>query len=119
MEFNIEKVPSWAHNWCYYFAAIGIASIVVGFIGLFTMKKTSVAMTLLFLTAAFVQSATAMTLFWMCRSSLPGPTQSASISLPNISFGTPRGDALAPSGKWLATDVNPDYRGELASQFSG
>ena len=118
MEFNLEKVPSWAHNWCYYFAAIGIASIVVGFIGLFTMKKTNVAMILLFLTAALIQSATAMTLFWMCRSSLPGP-RSVPVTLPNISFGTPRGDESAPAGKWLATDVNPDYRGVLASQFSG
>jgi hypothetical protein len=119
MDFNLEKVPSWASTWCYYFAAIGIASILVGFIGLFTMKRTSVAMTLLFLTAALVQAATAMTLFWMCRSSLPAPARSVSVSLPNISFGTPRGDATAPAGKWLATDVNPDYRGELASQFSG
>lgn len=118
MEFTIENVPAWAHTWCYYFAAIGIASIIVGFIGLFTMKKTSVMLTLLFLTAAFIQSATAMTLFWMCRSSLPGPRRSVPVVLPNIVFGTPRGDALAPSGKWLATDVNPDYRGVLASQFS-
>jgi hypothetical protein len=70
MEFDLEKVPSWAYNWCYYFAALGFASIVVGFMGLFMSKKLGLGVTLMYLFATLVQAATALTLFWMCRSSL-------------------------------------------------
>jgi hypothetical protein len=70
MEFDLEQVPSWAFNWCYYFAAVGFASVVMGFMGLFLGKKTSVGLTLVFLVGTLVQAATALTLFWMCRSSL-------------------------------------------------
>ena len=114
MNFNLEKVPGWAYNWCYYFAAIGIASVVVGFFGLFTVKRTNTAMTLLFLIATFVQAATAMTLFWMCRSSLGSGSVSSFIDYAPASI-------VATSGEWYAKDVNPDYgrrAGEgLVSQF--
>ncbi len=70
MDFDIERVPSWAHNWCYYFAALGIAAIITGFMGLFVGKKLGIGFTILYLVAAIVQAATALTLFWMCRSSL-------------------------------------------------
>jgi hypothetical protein len=70
MDFDIELVPSWAYNWCYYFAGLGIASVITGFLGLFATKKFGVGFTLLYLAAAIVQAATALTLFWMCRSSL-------------------------------------------------
>lgn len=70
MEFNLEKIPSWAYNWCYYFAALGFVSVVMGFMGVFMGKKMSMGLTLMFLLGTLVQGATAMTLFWMCRSSL-------------------------------------------------
>jgi hypothetical protein len=70
MDFDLEQVPSWAHNWCYYFAALGFVSIVAGFMGLFMGKKIGFGMTLVYLVATLVQAATALTLFWMCRSSL-------------------------------------------------
>jgi hypothetical protein len=114
MNFNLEKVPGWAYSWCYYFAAIGIASVVVGFIGLFTVKRTNAAMTLLFLIATFIQAATAMTLFWMCRSSLGSGTVSSFVDYAPAS-------TVATSGEWYAKDVNPDYGRragqELVSQF--
>ena len=70
MDFDIERVPSWAHNWCYYFAGLGIAAIITGFMSLFVGKKLGAGFTILYLVAAIVQAATALTLFWMCRSSL-------------------------------------------------
>jgi hypothetical protein len=70
MEFDLDKVPSWAHNWCYYFAALSIVAILTGFMGLFASKKLGAGLTLMYLAAALIQGATAMTLFWMCRSSL-------------------------------------------------
>lgn len=74
MNFDLEKVPAWAYNWCYYFAALGLLSILTGFIGLFAGKKLGAGITLMYLAAALIQAATAMTLFWMCRSSLqPAP----------------------------------------------
>jgi hypothetical protein len=68
--FDIERVPSWAYNWCYYFAAIGILAILTGFIGLFASKKLGMGLTIVYLIAALTQAATSLTLFWMCRSSL-------------------------------------------------
>jgi hypothetical protein len=70
MDFDIEAVPAWAYNWCYYFAALGFVSILTGFFGLFVGKKLGAGLTLMYLAAALIQAATAMTLFWMCRSSL-------------------------------------------------
>ncbi len=68
--FDIDRVPSWAHNWCYYFAGIGIVAILTGFVGLFASKKLGMGLTIVYLIAALTQAATALTLFWMCRSSL-------------------------------------------------
>lgn len=73
MEFDLEAVPAWAHNWCYYFAAMGLVAILTGFFGLFFSKKLGIAMTLVYLLAALIQAATSMTLFWMCRKSLAAP----------------------------------------------
>lgn len=70
MEFDLEAVPAWAYNWCYYFAALGLLAIITGFIGLFASKKLGAGLTLMYLVAALIQAATALTLFWMCRSSL-------------------------------------------------
>jgi hypothetical protein len=70
MFFDIERVPDWAHNWCYYFAGMGIVAILTGFVGLFASKKLGMGLTIIYLIAALTQSATALTLFWMCRSSL-------------------------------------------------
>ena len=73
-------------------------------------------MTLLFLIATFVQAATAMTLFWMCRSSLAPKSGSVSNFIDYAPAST-----VATSGEWYAKDVNPDYgrkAGEgLVSQF--
>jgi len=70
MEFNVENVPAWAYNWCYYFAGMGIVAILTGFAALLFGKKLGAGLTMLYLLAALLQAATAMTLFWMCRSTL-------------------------------------------------
>ena len=80
MDFDIERVPSWAHNWCYYFAGLGIVAILTGFVGLFAGKKLGVGMTMMYLVAALIQAATAMTLFWMCRTSLSNPASLAALN---------------------------------------
>lgn len=67
---NIENVPEWAYSWCYYFAAIGILSVVSGILGLFMNKKVGFATSIIFFIASVIQAGTAMTLFWMCRRSL-------------------------------------------------
>ena len=79
MEFNLEKIPSWAYNWCYYFAALGFVSVLMGFTGIFMGKKVSIGLTLMFLVGTLVQAATAMTLFWMCRSSLGAGKSSCAV----------------------------------------
>lgn len=70
MDFDLEKVPAWAQNWCYYFAALGFVSIFVGVLGLFMGKKVGFGMALVYLVATLVQAATSFTLFWMCRTTL-------------------------------------------------
>lgn len=77
MNFDLDKVPEWAYNWCHYFAAIGLFSILTGFMGLFFGKKLGIGMTLMYVIAALIQAATALTLFWMCRTSLRGQNSKA------------------------------------------
>ena len=68
---NVETVPAWAHQWCYYFLAIAVVSITTGlFVGIAASKKLGIALTILYLIGTLVQAATGMTLFWMCRTSL-------------------------------------------------
>ena len=78
MEFNLENPPAWARNWCYYFAALGFFSVAMGVVGIMG-KKVSMGLTLMFLVGTLVQAATAMTLFWMCRSSLAAGKSSCAI----------------------------------------
>jgi uncharacterized membrane-anchored protein len=70
MNFNLEQVPEWASSWCYFFAAMGLFSLVSGFSVFFVGNKLGAGMTILYLLATLTQAATAMTLFWMCRTSL-------------------------------------------------
>jgi len=62
--------PEWAYNWCYFFAGMGIVSILTGLSGLLVVKKLGPGLVVLYLLAAVVQAATSFTLFYMCRSSL-------------------------------------------------
>jgi hypothetical protein len=66
----MEKRPTWAYNWCYFFAAGAVISVLTGFATLTLYKKVSTPILVASLIAALVQGATALTLFYMCRSSL-------------------------------------------------
>ncbi len=68
MTFDIERVPAWAHSWCYYFLVLAAAAILSGVLGFFMTRKIGVAF--LYLVAALIPAATGLTLFWMCRTSL-------------------------------------------------
>ena len=70
MDFDFDKVPSWARTWCFYFLGIAIFSIFIAILVLFNYKKLGITVALLYVLAALVQAATAKTLFWMCRKSL-------------------------------------------------
>ena len=62
--------PAWAYNWCYFFAGMGVVSILTGLSGLLVGKKLGTGLLVMYLLAAVVQAATSFTLFYMCRSSL-------------------------------------------------
>ena len=70
MEFDLEKVPAWAHSWCYFFVGVAVVAIFTGFASLFMSKKIGMGLAFVSLLSAFIQAATAMTMFWMCRASL-------------------------------------------------
>jgi hypothetical protein len=70
MFFDINVVPTWAYSWCFYFLFLGFMSIVTGLGAIFLGKKIGMGVALAYMIAAFVQAATAFTMFWMCRSSL-------------------------------------------------
>lgn len=64
-----DKVPAWAHNWCYYFLAMAIFSATAGLYAL-VKERLSIPVVIAILSVAGMQFATAITLFWMCRRSL-------------------------------------------------
>jgi len=66
----MESRPTWAYNWCYFFAALGVMSLITGIVGLTLYKKMPGPLIVASLLAAVIQAATAFTLFYMCRSSL-------------------------------------------------
>jgi hypothetical protein len=68
MTFDIERVPTWAHNWCYYFLVLAVVAVLSGILGFFMTRNIGVA--LVYLIATIVPAATGMTLFWMCRTAL-------------------------------------------------
>jgi hypothetical protein len=69
---NYFDTPApWAYSWCYYFlaaAAIPVISAILLVVN--GASKLGMTALLLFLFAALIQSATFLTMFWMCRSSL-------------------------------------------------
>ena len=69
---NYFDTPApWAYSWCYYFlaaAAIPVISAILLVVN--GASKVGIIALLLFLVAALIQSATFITMFWMCRSSL-------------------------------------------------
>ena len=69
---NYFDTPApWAYSWCYYFlAAAAIPVISAILLVLNGASKLGMTALLLFLVAALIQSATFLTMFWMCRSSL-------------------------------------------------
>jgi hypothetical protein len=69
---NAFDTPApWAYSWCYYFLAAA-AIPVISAILLLVSGRNKLGWTALFLfvLAALIQSATFLTMFWMCRSSL-------------------------------------------------
>lgn len=73
----MEQAPAWTFTWCYFFAFMGVVSLLTGVAGLAMFKKLGLTLTALSLVAALVQAATAFTLFYMCRSSLASAQQYA------------------------------------------
>ena len=73
---SLDTPASWAPKWCYYFLVIAIVAMVGGLGAIVMSNKIGLPGTLLAVLAATVQTATAMTLFWMCRSSLAGGSMS-------------------------------------------
>lgn len=70
----MEPRPNWAYNWCYFFAAGAVISVLTALATLTLYKKVSTPVLVASFLAALIQGATALTLFYMCRSSLE-PTQ--------------------------------------------
>lgn len=68
--FGQDARPNWAYNWCYFFAGMGIVSLITAVLGLTLYKKLEAPLLVTSLIAALIQAATAFTLFYMCRSSL-------------------------------------------------
>jgi len=68
----LDTPPAWAPKWCYYFLVISIVAMVGGVGAILLSNKLGLPTTLLYVLAAGVQTATGLTLFWMCRSSLAG-----------------------------------------------
>jgi hypothetical protein len=67
----LDTPAPWAYSWCYYFlaaAAIPVISAILLVVN--GASKLGMTALLLFLVAALIQSATFLTMFWMCRSSL-------------------------------------------------
>ena len=71
--FRQDARPNWAYNWCYFFATLGVLSILTGLGTLALYKKMATPLIVASLIAAGIQAATAFTLFYMCRSSLHPP----------------------------------------------
>ncbi len=66
----MDERPGWAYGWCYFFAALGVISVLTGLGSLAFYKKMATPLLVASFVAALVQAATAFTLFYMCRSSL-------------------------------------------------
>ena len=77
-KMNFEDVPTWAYSWCFFFMFSGIMAIVTGLGAVLFSKKIGFGVATAYMLAAFVQAATAFTMFWMCRSSLR-PTQELAV----------------------------------------
>ena len=68
--FSHDTRPNWAYNWCYFFAVMGVLTLLTGLGTLALYKKMATPLIVASLIAAGIQAATAFTLFYMCRSSL-------------------------------------------------
>jgi len=66
----LDDIPSWAYNWCYFFAFLGALQLLKIPILLLVAGKIGFVLSLFVLADVLVNSATLFTLFWMCRSSL-------------------------------------------------
>ena len=70
MDFLNTPAP-WAYSWCYYFLAAAAIPVISAILLILNgVGKVGMSALLLFLFAALIQSATFLTMFWMCRSSL-------------------------------------------------
>jgi hypothetical protein len=72
MNLGLDYVPTWAYSWCYFFALVGVLSLIRGVVALCLIRTLGVLVTTVAVMDALVQAATSFTLFWMCRSSLRG-----------------------------------------------
>jgi hypothetical protein len=66
----LNDIPSWAYNWCYFFAFLGALQLLKLPIALLLLNRIGLTLFLFVLAEVAINSATLFTLFWMCRSSL-------------------------------------------------
>jgi hypothetical protein len=66
----LNDIPSWAYNWCYFFAFLGSLQLLKIPIALLLLNRIGFTLFLFVLAEVAINSATLFTLFWMCRSSL-------------------------------------------------
>jgi hypothetical protein len=70
MNFLDTPAP-WAYSWCYYFLAAAVIPVISAILIIVSgANKIGLSALFLFVFAALIQSATFLTMFWMCRSSL-------------------------------------------------
>jgi len=67
---SLDVVPKWAYQWCNVFLIVAVLSVAMGFFGILYGSKQSNGTIIVYLFSTVLQAITAMTLYWMCRSSL-------------------------------------------------
>jgi hypothetical protein len=66
----LDDIPSWAYNWCYFFAFLGALQLLKLPLALLVLNRIGFVLFFAVVLDVLINSATIFTLFWMCRSSL-------------------------------------------------
>jgi len=66
----LDDIPSWAQNWCYFFAFLGALQLLKLPLAFLVLNRIGLIVFYGVVLDVIVNSATIFTLFWMCRSSL-------------------------------------------------
>jgi hypothetical protein len=66
----LDDIPSWAYNWCYFFAFLGTLQLLKLPLALLVLNRIGFVLFFAVVLDVLINSATIFTLFWMCRSSL-------------------------------------------------